>query len=105
MFSIEPAKKTNVPSGLYWPSQSYYHSCLWEILCIYAAQCIYVYLLSLMFMRDFSSSDIMQIITQQIPLHVKFWYKYSFSVFLKNALELSYSVYVIIYHGFEFVQI
>ena len=29
----------------------------------------------------------------------------SFSEFLRNALELSYSVYVIIYHGFEFVQL
>ena len=28
----------------------------------------------------------------------------SSSVFLKHALELSYSVYVIIHHGFEFIQ-
>ena len=25
MFGIEPVKQTNVPSGLYWPLQSYYH--------------------------------------------------------------------------------
>ena len=25
LFSTESVKKTNVPSGLYWPSQSYYH--------------------------------------------------------------------------------
>ena len=31
MFSIESVKKTNVPSGLYWPLQSYYHLCSWEI--------------------------------------------------------------------------
>ena len=40
-----------------------------------------------------------------IPWHLKFWYKSSsFLEFLKNALKLSYSEYVIIYHGFEFVQ-
>ena len=25
MFSIESFKKTKFPTGLYWPSQSYYH--------------------------------------------------------------------------------
>ena len=31
MFSIEPVKKTNVPSRLFWPSQFYYHLCSQEI--------------------------------------------------------------------------
>ena len=40
-----------------------------------------------------------------IPCHVNFWYNsFSFSGFLKNLLEFSYYVYVVIYHGFEFVQ-
>ena len=34
MFRIEYAKKTKVPSGLFWPSQSDYQICWWKKHCI-----------------------------------------------------------------------
>ena len=72
MFSIEPVKKTNFPSGLYWPLQSYYHA--W-------------------YLRDFSSFDTIKkhcIKTWKNLLNIVTW-KSRFSAILCRMAETGIS--------------
>ena len=57
MFSIESVQKIKVPSGLYWPLQSYYHVCSRDIFQV--SDIIFqIFQVSIFFHFNFSSSTI-----------------------------------------------
>ena len=78
MFSIESVKKTNVPSGLYWLSQPYYHLCLWEIIAKREKSLINVFISNLLIINGIN-------VRAPLMMHVRI---YAYKYILIEAIQL-----------------